>query len=476
MSSKTAVISLLEDTLTQSLHQHDCVLSLSADSSSDPSTARPAIAVAFSGGLDSSVLLVHAHTVAKRLGVPLFAFHIHHGLSHNADQWLAHCETVANTQGVAFAAHHVHLPDTAKTGVEEAARVARYRALGSLCREHNVALLLTGHHQDDQAETILLHLLRGTGVGGLSGMDDWNIAPDLLGDDTIRIVRPFLQVSRAQLTQAAVAGNLAHIHDESNDDPRYTRNALRHDVMPVLGQHFPGFEQRFARMAKHAQAAQRLLAVMAADDLAQCTVDGHLSVPQLRTFDTDRQDNMLRHWLSTQQLRLPSTAWLHELRTQLLEAKDDAQICVTHPDCHVRRYRDRVFVSPRRGLPDPDMAPAAFVWRGEASLSFPAYHGTLFFEPAADGFDPAWLQAQALQLGFRSGGERLKLAHNRPTKPIKYLYQAEDIPAWERPLLPIVRHGDDVLFAAGLGMNCHHTRKADESGESGAIALRWVGS
>lgn len=468
--SSTHLISLLEEAITQSLQPHDCVLSFE-HAASDRASPRPAIAVAFSGGLDSSVLLVHAKTVAARLNIPLVAFHIHHGLSENADHWLAHCAAVASALDVTFEARRISLPDTAKTGVEEAARVARYRALGKLCRAHNAQLLLTAHHQNDQAETILLHLLRGTGVAGLSGMDDWNIAPDLLGDATLRIVRPFLQISREQLEAAVLAGNISHITDESNNDVRYTRNALRHDVMPVLGEHFAGFEQRFARMAKHAQAAQRLLATMAQNDLAACTVDGHLSVPKLRELDTDRQDNVLRYWLTTQQLRLPSTAWLHELRTQLLEAKDDAQICVTHPDCHVRRYRDRVFVSARRGLPDPDASPVNFVWQGEASIAFPAYHGVLHFDQSDSGLDVAWLKAQALQLGFRSGGERLKLAHNRPTKPIKYLYQAEDIPAWERPLLPIVRSGEHVLFAAGLGMNCHHTKN---SLETGAITMRWV--
>jgi tRNA(Ile)-lysidine synthase len=462
--SQTTVTTLLEETLTQSLREHDCVLSLNIP------TPR-AIAIAYSGGLDSSVLLAYAIPVAKRLGLSLFAFHIHHGISKNADDWLMHCETTANTAGVGFEAVRVNLADSAKTGVEEAARLARYRALGALCAKHDVALLLTAHHQNDQAETMLLHLLRGTGVGGLSGMDDWNVAPDLLGNATVRIVRPLLAVSRAQLETAASVLNLSTIHDESNDDVRYTRNALRHSVMPVLGTHFPGFEERLTRTARHTQAAQRLLDVMAKDDLARCTVDGNLSVVPLRLLDTDRQDNLLRHWLRTQGLRLPTTAWLLELRTQLLEAKDDAQICVTHPDCHIRRYRDRVLVSRRHGLPDPYLAPARFVWQGEASIDFPAYHGSVVFEASTRGFEPDWLREQALTLGYRSGGERLKLAHNRPTKPIKYLYQAEDIPSWERPFLPLVRTSDAILFAAGLGMDCHAVKNAPENT---LIAIRWV--
>jgi tRNA(Ile)-lysidine synthase len=463
--SSSAIISLLDTAITQSLREQDCVIPLAADQSS-----RPAIAVAFSGGLDSSVLLCAAKAVADRLNISLFAFHVHHGLSANADAWRLHCQQTAEQLGVPFDAREVTLQATAKTGVEEAARQARYRALGAMCQAHGVGLLLTAHHQNDQAETILLHMLRGTGVSGLSGMDAWNVAPDLLGDNTLRIVRPLLHLSRAQLEAAAEVLGLDHVHDESNDDKRYTRNALRHTVMPVLAAQFPGFEQRFARMAAHAQAAQRLLFTLAQSDLDVCTIDGDLRVSQLRQLDTDRQDNLLRYWLSSQGLRLPSTAWLQELRVQLLEAKEDAQLCVTHPDCHVRRYRDRVIASVRHGLPDADTPPVNFVWCGEASIAFPSYHGQLLFVPSKQGVSADWLKAQSLQLGFRRGGERLKLAQNRPTKPIKYLYQALDIPAWERPILPILRAGDKVIYAAGLGLNYHHVGAADEAN----IAIHWA--
>jgi tRNA(Ile)-lysidine synthase len=190
---------------------------------------------------------------------------------------------------------------------------------------------------------------------------------------------------------------------------------------------------------------------------------------------------MLRHWFAGQGLAMPSTAWLTEMVAQLIEARQDAQLLVTHPACHIRRHRDRLYVTPRladlAGMRDPDDEGVldkpghSFRWQGEAHLDFPAYGGVLHVEPAAPGagFDAAWLRAQALVIDFRKGGERLKLAPNRPTRALKAHYQAADIPAWERTRLPIVSSGRDLLFAAGLGMDCHHF--AVEAPET--VSLRW---
>jgi tRNA(Ile)-lysidine synthase len=176
---------------------------------------------------------------------------------------------------------------------------------------------------------------------------------------------------------------------------------------------------------------------------------------------------------------MPSTAWLVEMVSQLLEARDDAQLLVTHPECHVRRYRGRVYITPKltdlAGMRDPDDEGViekhgeAFRWNGEAQLAFPAYGGVLHFELAGQGFDAAWLRAQPLVIDFRKGGERLKLAANRPTRSLKAHYQACDIPAWERTRLPVVSVHDEVLFAAGLGMDCRHFGE----GPGELIELRW---
>ncbi|RJG00502.1 tRNA lysidine(34) synthetase TilS [Noviherbaspirillum sedimenti] len=431
--------------------------------------APAAVAVAYSGGLDSSVLLRLAQQQAAVRGVKLFAFHVHHGLSPNADAWLAHCEREAGQLGVAFAAQRVQIGDTDRSGVEEAARVLRYAALGALCRKHGVALLLTAHHLDDQAETVLLQLLRGSGVAGLSGMDDINAAPDLLGDARLLMARPLLDISRAELEAWAARAGIAHVEDESNADVRYARNALRQGVMPQLSQSFPGFQERLARSASHMQAAQRLLLQLAQDDLAACADGACLDLERLRGLSSERLDNLLRHWLGVHGVRMPSTAWLTEMRAQMLDAKADAQLCVSHPDCAIRRYRNRVYLTPKWDEDAASVAPQPFRWQGEASLDFSAYQGRLHFESAAEGLDAAWLRAQPLLIRYRQGGENVKLAANRPTRSLKQHFQALHVPAWERPFLPLVTAGQEVLYAAGIGMDCHRSG----SGQGEYVRLRW---
>lgn len=469
--------------------------------------ATTGMAIALSGGLDSSALLHLAHAYARQHGVILHAFHIHHGLSPNADAWLSHCEQACASLVVPFAARRVQLERKDKTGTEEAARKSRYAALGALCREHGISLLLTAHHQDDQAETVLLQLLRGAGPAGLSGMDAANTAAGLLGNDALVMARPLLTVSRKQLAAFVAEQGIRYVDDESNDDPRFARNALRHQVMPALATAFPGFQERFARSAAHAQSAQRLLTELAEQDLALCLqtpspdsdtpaipvggrtpygvrpraeVRGEASInlTTLRTLSQDRIYNLLRHWFATRGLRMPSAAWLSEMVIQLFEARYDAQLLVTHPDCHVRRYRDHLYLTPK--LPELegtredqfDQRPGtAFTWQGEAQLAFPAYGGVLHFEQAAQGeqgIAADWLRAQPLVIEFRRGGERLKLAPNRSTRPLKYHYQELDIPAWERTRLPVLKAGRDLIFAAGIGLDCKHLGAGD-----GRIRLRW---
>jgi tRNA(Ile)-lysidine synthase len=437
------------------------------------------IAIACSGGLDSMALLRLAHAWAAEHGIALHAFHVHHGLSPNADAWLAHCEQACAALGIAFDFRRVEVVK-GKDGTEAAARKLRYRALGEMCVAHGVQVLLTAHHLDDQAETVLLQLLRGSGPAGLSGMDAANRAPGLLGDAELVMARPLLALSRAQLDAYVRAEGVAWVEDESNSDPRYARNALRHQVMPALAASFPGYQQRLARGAAHVQAAQRILDEVAQQDLAACLDGEAVELARVQRLSRDRADNMLRHLFSTRGLAMPSTAWLGEMVSQLFSAREDAQLKVTHPSCHIRRHRGKLYLTPKlpdlAGMRDPDdigvlvKEGEQFRWNGEASLAFPAYGGVLHFDTAEQGFDPAWLRSQLLTIDFRKGGERLKPAANRPTRGLKAHYQALGVPAWERERAPLVWAERELLFAAGIGMDCGHVRE----GQGRQIALRWV--
>lgn len=431
------------------------------------------IALAYSGGLDSSVLLDLAAADAALRGGRLLALHVHHGLSPQADGWLAHCEARCRALGVAFHVERVMLEGVADSGVEEAARLARYAALGRMCRAHGADVLLTAHHLDDQAETVLLQLLRGSGLAGLSGMDVANTAPGLLGDEATRVLRPLLSMTRAQLETYAQQRGLACIEDESNADTRYARNALRHLVMPALGQSFPGYQQRLARAAGHVQGAQELLHEVAQQDLLRCRQDDHLLMPALRALSEQRFFNLMRHWFALRGMRMPSAAWMQEMRAQLMQADVEAQLCVSHPDGEVHRYRERVFLAPRRTPPEEGEV-MRLTWNGQAQLRVDAYYGALQFERVAagdprPGFDAAWLAAQPLAVQGRNGGERVKLAANRPARSLKQHFQSADVPAWERPYLPLLFAGEALLFAAGIGMDCAHFAEGGER-----IAIGWL--
>lgn len=432
--------------------------------------AQPRIAIAYSGGLDSTVLLHLCARYAQQHPIQFIAFHVHHGISANADHWVEHCRQQCADLGFPFEAAYVQLENTNEEGIEAAARKKRYAALGDLCRRHQVDIILTAHHQDDQAETMLLQLLRGTGIAGLRGMQPVSSAAGLLGHANLKLARPLLDCTRAELESYAAQKKISHIEDESNADTRYPRNALRHQIMPLLVQYFPGYQTRFARTAHHAQSTLDLLEQLAQQDYEHCRIQSNLEVLQLQQLSEARIDNVLRYWLAEHQVKMPSTARLAEMRKQLLHARDDAQVCVKHGDIELHRYRQQLSIA---SCAKPMGDVQNFVWRGEGSLAFPTFSGTLFFDPVTKdqpGIKRSWLLAQQLQLRPRQGGERLKLAANRPTRSIKSHYQTAGIPYWQRSRLPFIFVGHDLLFAAGIGVN-----GAFQVVDEDCVVLSWQG-
>ncbi len=410
------------------------------------------IAVAYSGGLDSSVLLHLAAHHCRIAGIDLFAFHVHHGLSPNAGQWLAHCRTGAEALGVHFDALEVDVQDIADHGTEQAARLARYEALAAMCEQHQVGMLLTAHHQDDQAETVLLQLFRGAGLRGLGGMAALHEEHELL-EAGIAVLRPLVDCSRAELEQYAQAQAIAHIDDESNADTRYRRNAIRRRIAPVIEEHFPGFAATVSRSARHLQSAQRLLDELAAIDLATCAQGGSLVVERLRSLSGERIDNLLRHWLQQQGAsQSPSEAQLGQLREQVLGAQSDAHPVLTISGLTVLRERGLVSVATSFLSGDRPVDEVMLVWRGERELAVPSWHGTLVIEQGTDlGIDPGLLSSQPLRIVARSGGERLKLDARRPSRTLKNLFQEAGLPMPIRRWLPLIYVGDQLAHAAGLG-------------------------
>jgi len=430
------------------------------------------IAIALSGGLDSTVLLHLAAAACKRRGIKLFAFHVHHGLSPNADHWLAHCEEQARQADATFVACRVQIGTNDNLGIEQAARLARYDALADMCAANNVKLLLTGHHQDDQNETVLLQLVRGAGLPGLSAMAMLQTEHALLGAG-IALGRPLLEMARTDLEHWADTHATKHIVDESNDDLRFRRNEIRHQLMPLLEQQLPGVQKSIARSARHLQTAQRLLEELAAIDFQVCADADSLLIARLRQLSNDRLDNLLRYWLRRCGAdHYPSDAQLHQLREQMLCASDDAHPLLALCGLTLERHSGHLVARPSQSMPTNLLSnlPSEILlqWQGESEIAVPAWQGRLVFETApGPGLDRVQLLQGPLRLRPRAGGERLKLDPKRPSRTLKNLFQESDVPARERAWLPLLYLGDELVFAAGLGMDVRAGRASE------GIGLRW---
>lgn len=273
-------------------------------------------------------------SAARRLSASsLRAIHVHHGLHPNADKWSTHCSKLASTLGVALDVIKVRVPRLRGGSLEAAARDARYAALAAALRPGEV--LLTAHHQDDQLETVLLQLLRGAGIAGLAAMPD--VAPFGAGG---RLVRPLLTRSRLDLEEWARAHDLAWLDDDTNTDERFDRNYLRHAVLPVIRERWPGAGAAVSRTSRHAAEARRLLDTLALADVERASIGTALSVQRLRLLDTDRRRNALRYWISRAGFTVPDTRRLDELAGPLLNARPDANPEVRWNTTVVERHAD----------------------------------------------------------------------------------------------------------------------------------------
>jgi tRNA(Ile)-lysidine synthase len=420
----------------------------------DRSGGLPRIAVAYSGGGDSTALL-HAAAMLQRRGlIEVFAFHIHHGIADDADQWLAHCADRAAAFGVAFDGDHV-TPARQGVSLEADARRLRYAALVRLCKRTGCAVLMTAHHADDQAETVLLNLARGAGIGGLAATARNRTI------DGVTLLRPFIDLPSQRLRDHLRSYSLAHVDDPSNSDRRFTRNAIRHEVMPALRRIVPSIALRLAQTATHAATMQSLLDEIGAEDLcgaADATTptepvdaDDGLDVDRLGGLSPARAANALRVWLARRGMRPPSAAALKEMLDQLLHASPDAQIELLHERQTLRVYRNRLSID-RGGAPRATFRSIA--WRGEPDLVVPEWSGTLrFVATDAQGFDAQALREGPLALRERRGGERLRARVDGPSRTLKNLYQEAGVAAWRRNRLPLIYLGERLLYAAGIGPN-----------------------
>ena len=310
------------------------------------------LAVAASGGADSAMLAAHAAPLARRLGIELLIFHVHHGLQAVADDWAVHVHDLGRILQVPVHTAWAQVQAGTGLGIEAAAREARYAALAGLARQHGVGHILLAHHQGDQAETVLLRLLRGAGVEGMAAM-----APSTPRDGLVYL-RPWLNQERAQILSAAREFAGRHgwqpVQDPTNADPRYTRAAVRELLAPALDARWPGWQARLADHARHMAEAAGILEEVARTDLAalQPAADfTSFALAPWRELPAARQAQVLRYWMRLHGARMPTGARLADLLRQLRQLHSlghDRQMRVAHARHLIRCHRGRVWIEPRK--------------------------------------------------------------------------------------------------------------------------------
>jgi tRNA(Ile)-lysidine synthase len=397
--------------------------------------------VAFSGGVDSHVLL-HALAALRPLpGAALGAVHVNHGLQADAGHWQEHCRAVCQALDLPYADLRVDGRSAAGESPEAAARQARYRVLREwLPRGH---CLLTAQHLDDQAETLLLQLLRGSGVRGLAAM------PPVAGFGAGHLLRPLLDFTRQSMVVYARHHDLQWIEDPSNADTGIDRNYLRHRVLPVLRERWPAVSETLARSAGHCAEAADLLTGLAAQDITALSRGGDETLPVvgLRQLPPARRRNVLRHWIAARGGAMPSTAVLSRVEVDILDSRVDAEPCVCIGRHEIRRYRDRLYLVVQ--LPDPPQD-RVLDWDIDGPLELPDAGGVMTVrEVTGSGIRRSAVQ-RAVQVTFRHGGERCRPAGRRHHHVLKKLLQEQGVPPWERRRLPLIYIGDRLAAVAGL--------------------------
>jgi len=427
------------------------------------------VTAALSGGIDSVVLLEVLRALARPLGFRLNALHVNHGLSPNADRWERFCRMHCARRGIAFQAIRVAVLGAGKN-IEAEARTARYAAFAQLGSK----VVVLGHNRDDQAETILLQLLRGAGIRGLSAMPmARGLRPQpsqagraLAGPPRV-IFRPLLDVSRSEIESYAARKRLRWVEDESNSQERFARNFLRTRIMPGLERRFPGCRATLARSSFHLAEAGQLL-----DQLAQIdcrgVVDGErLRVAGLKALGQARAANLLRFFLLARGLAAPAARHLDEILRQLCAGRQDADPLLNLGQVCLRRFKGWIELAP---LPKVNTQATVVRWAGQAQLALPNGGEVRVRATRGQGVSAEKLAGGPVTIRWRRGGERMRLDSTRPSRTLKNLLQEARIPSWQRERMPLLYLNDELVWAPRIGVDWNF----QAHGRERALVFSWI--
>ncbi len=395
------------------------------------------IYIAYSGGIDSHVLLHLAASVDK-LREKITAVYVHHGLQADAEVWARHSAETANDLEVDFILLRVNAFAEKGESPEEAARNARYAALKELIGVNDI--LLVAQHLEDQLETVMLQLLRGGGLRGLSGM------PESMAFGQGFMLRPLLNMTKQAILDYAVDQQLKWVEDPSNRCNDYDRNFLRNDVIPLIKQRWPVCAITVARAARHCAEAEVLVSELADEVFKQVyhLPDDTLSISRLRTFNSARQQLAIRHWFLIKSLKMPSHAFVLSLLNQIAGADKNSQPVLFSQGYQIRRYRDKLYFL-KATAPETQQD---IVWPPELSTVSIGNSLTLSWSVSSAGISLEQWRQSSIVIRFRQGGEKISLSGRTGHHSLKNLFQETGLPPWERQWIPLI-YLDNELAAIG---------------------------
>ena len=423
-----------------------------------------------SGGIDSVVMLDLLRRAAAKMRFEIAALHVNHQINPAAAKWARFCGAYCRQIGIGLTVIKVNVPR--ESSLEAAARNARYAVFARLPADF-VAL---AHNLDDQAETVLLQLLRGAGVKGVSAM------PVLRGDARGQgkeekkrhvlhasplapsILRPLLDITRAEIEAYARARKLRWVEDDSNANTGFDRNFMRHRLLPVIAERYPAYRKTLARASRNFAEAAVLLDELASIDMPNAAA--HLKITDLRALTTARAKNALRYFLGSHGVTMPNETRLAECVRQVQEPRATG-IAIDLGAHELRRFGSELRVVPKTPVPSADFRRQ---WQGEARLALPELGATLLMKKSrGSGLSLAKLQTAAVTVRLRTGGERLRPDAKRPRRSLKNLLQEARLPPWLRARLPLLYCGDTLVYVPGIGID---TAFGARSGEP-AVEPQW---
>lgn len=410
--------------------------------------------IAFSGGLDSHVLLHTLSLIKNEIKPELVAVHVNHGLSRYAESWQKHCQSVCENHAIKFLTFTIDIAQKSNKGTEAFAREKRYEIFANLMMEHD--LLLTAHHLNDQAETMLLQLIRGSGPDGLAGM------PQSREFSNGFLVRPLLDYSREEIHEYALKESLHWVEDESNKSNQYDRNYLRNEIIPGLLTRWPGALKTIRRATRHQADARSLINEIAENDLETVCGDewSKINLTEFSKLSLIRGKNVLRAWIKRNHMEIPNAQIIEKINDEVIHANSEKNPCIKWEGGEIRRYRRFLYVMRPLSIHD---VKTTIIWDLKKTLSLTS--GYLKADLSkGHGIRREMISSDSVEIRYRQGGEKIRPSGRDHTHELKKLYQDEGVLPWLRDRIPLIYFENELIAVGDLWIEHKYSASQSESG------------